>query len=209
LHALATLRRLPFVITAIFTGKLSFYDLWKKHYHQLDESLQLSSACSWSVGFESPFTYTYGEALLQIVRCGDRMVEPDQRWTQAYLNLQGQWKLKPSWKLIEYLHLIPQGPVLDLGAGDERNALFFAALGHEVDYVDISKTYSKRMKDRANVENLELTAHNMDIRDFDLPEKHYALIIASKILQLFPKADIEDITRKMNLLAKSIIDNRL
>ena len=54
------------------------------------------------------------------------------------------------------------------------------------------------MKDRAKDENLELTAHNMDIRDFDIPEKHYALIIASKILQLFPKADIEDVTRKMN-----------
>ena len=126
------------------------------------------------------------------------MVEQDQRWTQAYLKLKGQWKLEPNWKLIEYLHLIPPGPVLDLGAGNGRNALFFAKLGHEVDYVDISKTYSKRMKDRAKAERLKLTAHNMDIRNFDIPEKHYALIIASKILQLLPKADIEDITRKMN-----------
>ena len=126
------------------------------------------------------------------------MVEQDQLWTQAYLRLKGQWKLVPNWKLIEYLHLIPHGPVLDLGAGNGRNALFFAKLGHEVDYVDVSKTYSKRMKDRAKDENLELTAHNMDIRDFDIPEKHYALIIASKILQLFPKADVDDITRKMN-----------
>lgn len=126
------------------------------------------------------------------------MVEQDQLWTQAYLKLKRQWKLEPSWKLIEYLHLIPQGPVLDLGAGNGRNALFFAELGHEVDYVDISKTYSKRVKDWAKDENLELTAHNMDIRDFDISEKHYVLIIASKILQLFPKADIEGITRKMN-----------
>ena len=126
------------------------------------------------------------------------MVEQDHAWTQAYLELKGQWKLEPNWKLIEYLHLIPQGPVLDLGAGNGRNALFFAKLGHKVDYVDVSKTYSKRMKDRAKDENLELTAHNMDIRDFDIPEKRYVLIIASKILQLFPKADIEDITRKMN-----------
>ncbi len=126
------------------------------------------------------------------------MVEQDQRWTQAYLQLKEQWKLEPNWKLIEYLHLIPQGPVLDLGAGNGRNALFFAKLGHEVDYVDVSKTYSKRMKDRAKAERFKLTAHNMDIRNYDIPEKHYVLIIASKILQLFPKADIEDITRKMN-----------
>ncbi len=126
------------------------------------------------------------------------MAEQDQRWTQAYLKLRRQWKFEPNWRLIEYLHLIPKGPVLDLGGGNGRNALFFAELGHEVDYVDISKTYSKRIKDRAEDENLELTAHNMDIRNFEIPEKRYALIIASKVLQLFPEANVRDITAKMN-----------
>ena len=142
--------------------------------------------------------YTRGGNLVTDGEVLNSMIEQDQLWTEAYLKLKEQWKLEPNWKLIEYLHLIPQGPVLDLGAGNGRNALFFAKLGCEVDYVDISKTYSKRMKTRAKDENLELTAHNMDIRDFDIPEKHYVLIIASKILQLFPKADIEDIARKMN-----------
>ena len=100
------------------------------------------------------------------------MVQQNQRWMQVYLKSKGKWKLEPNWKLIEYLHLIPQGPVLDLGAGNGRNALFLAKLGHEVDYVDISKTYSKRVKDRAKDENLKLTAHNVDIRNFDIPEKH-------------------------------------
>lgn len=126
------------------------------------------------------------------------MIRQDQQWTHAYLRLKGKWKLEPNWKLVEYLPLIPRGPVLDLGAGNGRNALFFAKLGHEVDYVDVSKIYSKRVKVRARDENLRLTAHNMDIRNFDIPEKHYALIIASKILQLFPTADIEDIVKKMN-----------
>lgn len=126
------------------------------------------------------------------------MVKQNQHWTRAYLKLKGQWRLEPDWKLLEYLHLIPQGPVLDLGAGNGRNALFFAELGHEVDYVDISKTYSKRVKDRARDENLRLTVHNMDIRNYYIPEKNYALVIASKILQLFVKADIGDITEKMN-----------
>lgn len=126
------------------------------------------------------------------------MGERDRRWTQAYLQLKEQWKLEPNWKLIECLYLIPPGPVLDLGAGDGRNALFFAKLGHQVDYVDVSKTYSKRMKVRAEEETLELTPYNMDIRDFAFPEKHYMLIIASKILQLFCKADIEELARKMN-----------
>jgi SAM-dependent methyltransferase len=126
------------------------------------------------------------------------MAERNLRWTRAYRKLKGQWKLEPNWKLVEYLHLIPQGPVLDLGGGDGRNSLFFASLGHEVDYVDRSKTYSKRMKDRAKAGDLKLAAHNMDIRDFDLSAKRYALIIASKILQLFPKADIENVAKRMN-----------
>ena len=126
------------------------------------------------------------------------MVEQDQPWTKVYNKLKSQWKLEPNWKLIEYLHMIPKGPVLDLGAGNGRNSLFFAELGHEVDYVDKSKTYAKRMKDRAEDEKLMLNVYNMDLCDFDIPEKHYTLIIASKILQLFPTTDIESITRKMN-----------
>ena len=109
-------------------------------------------------------------------------------WTQAYQELKELWGFEPNWRLLEYLHLVRKGPVLDLGGGNGRNALFFAKLGFEVDYVDVSKTYSKRLRKHTEEYGLDLTAHNMDIREFEIPEKRYTLIIASKILQLFPKA---------------------
>lgn len=124
-------------------------------------------------------------------------------WMKAYQELGDKWDLEPDWKLIEYQHLIPKGPVLDLGMGNGRNALFFAKMGYEVEGVDISKTLVKRCRERANVENLNLTAHIEDVRNFDIPKRRYSLIIVSKILQLFRKSDIESIVEKIYLgLAK-------
>lgn len=120
-------------------------------------------------------------------------------WIQAYQAVKAQWNITPDWKLIEYRQLIPQGPVLDLGMGNGRNALFFAKMGNEVDCVDISRTYVKKCKERAKAENLDLTAQVADLRSFEIPKRRYALIIASKILQLFRKAEIDAIAYKIHL----------
>ncbi len=115
---------------------------------------------------------------------------------QAYRETVEDRKQGPDLKLIEYLDIIPKGPVLDLGMGRGRHALFFAKLGHKVEGVDTS-VLSKGIPEVVEVEGLDFTYHRMDLRDFEIPQKKYGLIIASKILQLFPKADIETITEQM------------
>ena len=105
-------------------------------------------------------------------------------------------KQGPDLKLIEYLDSIPKGPVLDLGMGRGRHAIFFAKLGREVDGVDTSRL-SKGISEMVSAEGLDFTYHRMDLRNFDIQPKRYALIIASKIIQLFQKADIEVIAERM------------
>jgi len=83
-----------------------------------------------------------------------------------------------------------------LGMGRGRHALFFAKLGRKVEGVDTSKL-SKGISNVVEGEGLDFTYYKMDIRDFEIKPKRYALIIASKIIQLFRKADIETIAERM------------
>jgi SAM-dependent methyltransferase len=117
-------------------------------------------------------------------------------WLDAYRQTVEDRKQGPDFKLIEYLDIIPKGPVLDLGMGRGRHAIFFAKLGREVEGVDTSKL-SKGIPELVEAEGLDFTYHRMDLREFEIPKRKYALIIASKIMQLFRKADIEHLTEQI------------
>jgi tellurite methyltransferase len=123
-------------------------------------------------------------------------------WIKAYQETVEDRKQGPDFKLIEYLDLMPSGPVLDLGMGRGRHALFFAKLGRTVEGVDTS-TLSKGLPEVIEAEGLDLTYHKMDLRDFEITQNQYALIIASKVLQLFRKADIETIVNRIQAGLKS------
>ncbi|MFX1271577.1 MAG: class I SAM-dependent DNA methyltransferase [Promethearchaeota archaeon] len=122
-------------------------------------------------------------------------------WLQAYKEVVENRKQGPDFKLIEYLDIIPKGPVLDLGMGRGRHALFFAKLGRAVEGVDTSK-FSKGLPEIIEAEGLDFVYHKMDLRDFEFPTRKYALIVAAKILQLFRKSDIEKIADKMQAALK-------
>lgn len=124
------------------------------------------------------------------------MTKSKTYWLQAYRETVEDRKQGPDFKLIEFLDIIPRGPVLDLGMGRGRHALFFAKLGREVEGVDIS-TFSKGLPEVIEAEGLDLTYHKMDLREFEIPKQKYALIIASKIMQLFRKDDIETLAEQM------------
>lgn len=127
------------------------------------------------------------------------VVEMSQKktiWLEAYRETVNNRKQGPDFKLIEYLDSIPKGPVLDLGMGRGRHAIFFAKMGREVEGVDKSRL-SKGISEMVKAEGLDFTYHRMDLRNFDFRPKRYALIIASKIIQLFQKADIEFIAEQI------------
>jgi tellurite methyltransferase len=122
-------------------------------------------------------------------------------WMQAYREVMENRKQGPELKLIEYLDILPKGPVLDLGMGRGRHALFFAKLGRSVDGVDTAR-FSKGLSEVIEAEGLDLTYHRTDIRGFQFPKRKYALIVAAKIMQLFRKSDIEMIAERMQAALK-------
>ncbi|MFW9984197.1 MAG: class I SAM-dependent methyltransferase [Candidatus Odinarchaeota archaeon] len=118
-------------------------------------------------------------------------------WLQAYQDVVSNWGDEPDWRLMEYARFVPEGPILDLGLGEGRNALYFAKLGYTVEGVDESKTYVKRCRERAKAKDLDLTVEEADLRSIEIPQRRYALIIASKVLQMFLKSESTAITEKM------------
>ena len=117
-------------------------------------------------------------------------------WLTAYKETVEDRKQGPDFKLIEFLDILPRGPVLDLGMGRGRHALFFAKIGRKIDGVDTS-SISKGLPEVIESEGLDFTYHRMDIRDFEIEEGRYSLIIASKVLQLFRKSDIETLAKSI------------
>jgi len=125
------------------------------------------------------------------------MTSDDISWCRAYRDVVSKWNVEPDWTLMEYRALISTGPVLDLAMGDGRNALFFAKMGYEVDCVDISKTWVRKCRELAKTENLTLHVYEAKVQNFEIPQRRYSLIIASKILQLLRVAELEEMAEKI------------
>jgi tellurite methyltransferase len=117
-------------------------------------------------------------------------------WLDAYREVAEHRKQLPESRLLDYIADIPAGPILDLGMGRGRHALFFAKMGRQVEGVDISEP-PESVRDTIRKERLDLTYHVSDLRDFEIPKGRYALIIASRILQLFRRADIDAIAQRI------------
>ena len=61
------------------------------------------------------------------------MENQKRNWDDIYRDVESLWDLRPSFDLVNYAPLIPGGYVLDLGAGEGSNSLFFAQRGFSVD----------------------------------------------------------------------------
>jgi len=70
------------------------------------------------------------------------------------------------------------GPVLDLGAGTGRVALYLAARGHEVVAVDDDAALLTALDERAAARSLTVETIRADVRELDLGRRRFPLVIA-------------------------------
>lgn len=118
-------------------------------------------------------------------------------WEDAYRSVESLWGLKPDRPLIEYAKVVPKGVILDLGIGEGRNALFFAKMGYEVEGVDISQTAIERSLQRAETENLRIKAKVKDLKEIEIAQGKYSLIIAAWVLNFLRKTEADKIVNKI------------
>ena len=118
-------------------------------------------------------------------------------WEEAYRSVESLWGLKPDRTLIEYAKAVPKGVILDLGIGEGRNALFFAKMGYEVEGADISQTAIERCLQRAETQNLKIKAEVKDLKEMEIAQGKYSLIIAAWVLNFLRKTEVDKIVNKI------------
>lgn len=84
---------------------------------------------------------------------------------------------------------ISRGLALDVAAGKGRNAIFLAEMDFKVVGIDISTIALEEARRRAEEKSLEITWHQADLEQIELPTAAYDLIVNFNYLQrsLFPQ----------------------
>lgn len=118
-------------------------------------------------------------------------------WMDLYEYLKGSYGEEPEHLIIEYINLINKGKVLDLGVGTGRNSLFLSAMGYDVEGVDFVEENITNYLKKSKELNLDVTGTVADIRDFEIKENEYSLIIVSWVLNFFKKSDVDIIIEKI------------
>lgn len=99
-------------------------------------------------------------------------------WDERYALDALAYGDQPNDFLKEKAALIPTGPVLDLGAGQGRNALYLAGLGFEVDALDQSTVGLERAMQLAEARGVSIRPIAADLQDWRFPQAHYSAVVA-------------------------------
>lgn len=118
-------------------------------------------------------------------------------WIDLQSHLKETYGHEPESLLMEYIGEIDKGKVLDLGVGTGRNSLFLSTADFQVEGVDIIEKNIENYLNKAKTLNLEVVGSVADIRDFEIKENEYSLIIISWVLNFFNKKEVDKIISKI------------
>lgn len=112
-----------------------------------------------------------------------------ERWNERYRQKGFAFPKAPHAFLKQHLGLLPKGRVLDLAAGEGRNALFLAEKGFEVEAVDISEIALKKARQWAREKGVKIRTFVADLDTYAIGEASYDVILNFYFLRrrLIPK----------------------
>ncbi len=100
-------------------------------------------------------------------------------------------------EIVELCSRLPEGArVLDLGAGDGRNALFLSRQGYAVTAVDISASGITKLRYLAAQQHLSIRAVIEDLRRYEIKDS-FELMIAHGSLHLLEREHWQRLLRQM------------
>lgn len=118
-------------------------------------------------------------------------------WDSIYKGYALKWGHKPDHILEQYADLVPKGYVLDVGAGEGRNAIFFAKKGYKVEAVDISAKALEKCRKLAKRMKLTIKTKVVDLKKIEITPEKYSLVICAWVLNFFKKKEIVELIEKM------------
>lgn len=105
------------------------------------------------------------------------MADPREFWNHRYAQPGWAYGTEPNDFLKEVAPLL-EGPVLCLGEGEGRNAVFLAQRGLAVTAIDLSPTALEKARRLATERGVRLTTQEADLADSDLGEEKWGAIIS-------------------------------
>lgn len=99
------------------------------------------------------------------------------KWDERFAVDEYVFGTEPNDFLVEQSALL-RSPVLSLGEGEGRNAVFLASLGCEVHAVDSSAVGLSKAKALARSRGLEIRTIEADLADYVPPDCHYEAVVS-------------------------------
>jgi len=104
------------------------------------------------------------------------MKSDQKRWDQRFTEKRFAFGKKANSFLRKHIALLPKGKVLDLAAGEGRNAVFLAQHGFKVDAVDISEIGLKKTRTLAEKRMVRVHTILADLDTYQIKGGDYDLI---------------------------------
>jgi len=112
------------------------------------------------------------------VEKGEAIMKSDQkRWDKRFRKKEFALGKEPNPFLKKHIHLLPKGKILDMAAGEGRNAVFLAQKGFEVDAVDISEKGLKKARKLAREKGVKINTFLVDLDQHPIGKERYDLIV--------------------------------
>jgi 2-polyprenyl-3-methyl-5-hydroxy-6-metoxy-1,4-benzoquinol methylase len=107
----------------------------------------------------------------------------DQRelWNDRYRDKGAVWGAEPNQFVAEYLEDLEPCRILDVGAGQGRNAIWLANRGHRVTAVDISDVAVAQAREIAREAGVEVEFIAADLAEWEPPTEAYDLVLLAYI----------------------------
>ncbi len=105
------------------------------------------------------------------------------RWNSKYETEVYLFGEKPIPFLVDNVHLLPKGKVLDIAMGEGRNGVYLATQGFEVLGLDISEKGLEKAHNLAKKNNVTIETKVVDLESFKLEPNSYDVILCSYYMQ--------------------------
>lgn len=101
-----------------------------------------------------------------------------RRWDERYSQPGFAYGTQPNDFLASVAAQIPEGPVLTIGEGEGRNAVFLAGLGYKVVAVDQSEPGLSKLRRQAEERGLCIQTHQADLAHYSIVPNAWAAIVS-------------------------------
>jgi SAM-dependent methyltransferase len=103
---------------------------------------------------------------------------PSGIWDERYSQEEFAYGTEPNEFLVSAAQHIPGGPVLTIGEGEGRNAIFLAGLGHDVVAVDQSQVGLDKLQRRAGEKGLRIQTQQADLANYRIEPGAWGTIVS-------------------------------